>query len=51
MLFDRGHLTPGYLGGMFDELVDGGLLALADEDPYGSRRVGVTEAGRVLYAC
>ena len=45
--FDRGHSTPGYLAGAFDELINAGLLALADEDPYGFRRVSVTEAGHV----
>jgi hypothetical protein len=47
---DGGFPTPGYLDGVFDELINTGLLALADEDPYGLRRVSVTEAGRARYA-
>lgn len=47
---DRGHPAPGYLTGAFDELINAGLLALADEDPYGLRRISVTEAGRIRYA-
>ncbi|MGQ0717364.1 MAG: hypothetical protein ACT4NP_08615 [Pseudonocardiales bacterium] len=34
----------------FDELINAGLLALANEDPYGLRRVSVTEVGRTRYA-
>lgn len=47
---DGGHPTPGYLAGAFDELINAGLLAIADADPYGFRRVSVTETGRTRYA-
>jgi len=47
---DGGFPTPGYLAGVFDGLINAGLLALAEEDPSGMRRVSVTEAGHVRYA-
>lgn len=47
---DSGSPTPSYLAGAFDELINAGLLALADEDQYGLRRVSVTEAGHARSA-
>jgi hypothetical protein len=47
---DGGFPTPGYLAGVFDGLINAGLLTLAEEDPYGIQRVGVTEVGRARYA-
>ncbi|MGH4011880.1 MAG: hypothetical protein ACRDTH_27580 [Pseudonocardiaceae bacterium] len=34
---DRGVLIPGHRAGVFDELTDAGLLALADPDWHGPR--------------
>ncbi|MGH3767271.1 MAG: hypothetical protein ACRDS0_04540 [Pseudonocardiaceae bacterium] len=48
--FDYGHPMPSYLTGTFDELVETGLLALAEEDPGGLRRVTLTPAGHARYA-
>lgn len=42
---DGGLLTPGSLAGVFDELLDTGLLALADPDRDGLRQVTLTTAG------
>lgn len=39
-----------YLTGTFTELINGGLLALAEENGCGLRRVTVTEAGQTRYA-
>jgi hypothetical protein len=47
---DGGFPTPGYLAGVFDGLINAGLLTLTEEDPYGMRQVSVTEAGRARYA-
>jgi hypothetical protein len=47
---DGGVPTPDYLAGVFDGLINAGLLILAEQDPSGMRRVGVTEAGHVRYA-
>ncbi|MGH3752345.1 MAG: hypothetical protein ACRDRP_06540 [Pseudonocardiaceae bacterium] len=47
---DSGSPTPRYQAGTFDELINTGFLALAEQDLYGLRRVSVTEAGRVQYA-
>jgi hypothetical protein len=47
---DGGHPMGRYLIGTFTELIDCGLLVLADEDEWGLRRVTVTDAGQARYA-
>lgn len=47
---DRGYPMGRYLAGTFAELIDCGLLAPADEDGWGLRRVTVTDAGQACYA-
>jgi hypothetical protein len=47
---DGGHPMGSYLTGTFTELIDRGLLALADKDEWGLRRVTVTDAGQTRYA-
>ncbi|MGH3901947.1 MAG: hypothetical protein ACRDTA_27580 [Pseudonocardiaceae bacterium] len=47
---DDGHPMGRYLTGTFTELIDCGLLALADDDGWGLRRVTVTDAGQARYA-
>lgn len=46
---DGGVPTSGYLAGVFDELTDAGLLALADPDPHGREQVTLTTAGHIRY--
>ncbi|MGH3945893.1 MAG: hypothetical protein ACRDSI_12730, partial [Pseudonocardiaceae bacterium] len=46
---DRGCPMPSYLAEAFDELADGGLLALAEEDPLGLWRVSLTDTGTARY--
>ncbi|MDQ2880080.1 MAG: hypothetical protein M3Y48_02195 [Actinomycetota bacterium] len=47
---DDGHPMGRYLTRTFAGLIDCGLLALADEDGWGLRRVTVTDAGQARYA-
>jgi DNA-binding MarR family transcriptional regulator len=47
---DYGRLTLSYLTRTLDELTKAGLLALAEEDPWGLRRVSLTETGHAHYA-
>ncbi|MGH7744336.1 MAG: hypothetical protein ACREQ5_05880 [Candidatus Dormibacteria bacterium] len=47
---DRRCLPLLYLTRAFNELVDAGLLALADPDPHGLQQVTLTDAGRTRYA-
>jgi hypothetical protein len=47
---DGGFPTPGYMAGTFEELVQGGLLALAGRDSRGRRQVTLTEAGHAWHA-
>lgn len=47
--FDHGRPTPSYLAGIFDELAGTGILALAEENPGGLRRVSLTPAGHRWY--
>ncbi|MCA1707529.1 MAG: hypothetical protein LC808_31370 [Actinobacteria bacterium] len=47
---DGGHPMGRYLAGRLTELIDCGLLMLADEDGWGLRRVTVTDAGQARYA-
>lgn len=47
---DHGRLRLSYLTRTLDELTDAGLLALADEDPSGVRRVSLTKTGHAHYA-
>ena len=47
---DGGLPTPDYLAGVFDGLINAGLLTLAEQNPSGMRQVSVTEAGHVRYA-
>ncbi|MGH3966444.1 MAG: hypothetical protein ACRDRY_24905 [Pseudonocardiaceae bacterium] len=46
---DRGCPIPSYLTEAFDELADGGLLALAEQDPLGLRRISLTDPGTARY--
>jgi hypothetical protein len=46
---DGGLPTPDYLAGVFDGLINAGLLTLAEQDPSGMRRVSVTKAGHARY--
>lgn len=46
---DRGCPMPSYLTEAFDELADGGLLALAEPDPWGLRRISLTDIGTARY--
>jgi hypothetical protein len=46
---DHGLPAPGSLAGIFDELLDTGLLSLADPDRNGRRRATLTTAGRTRY--
>ncbi|MGQ0717525.1 MAG: hypothetical protein ACT4NP_09465 [Pseudonocardiales bacterium] len=46
---ESGHRVPGYVASSLTELVAGGLVALADQDPYGLRRSALTDAGTVRY--
>ncbi|MGH3830305.1 MAG: hypothetical protein ACRDRS_07595 [Pseudonocardiaceae bacterium] len=47
--FDRGRLMLSHLTGALDALVEGGVLALAEEDTWGLRRVSLTAAGHDRY--
>jgi hypothetical protein len=47
---DRGFPTPDYLAGVFDGLINAGLLTLGEEDPSGMQQVSITEAGHARYA-
>jgi hypothetical protein len=47
---DHGHLRLSYLTRTLDELTEAGLLALAEEDPGGLRRVSLTGTGHAHYA-
>ena len=47
---DHGRLRLSYLARTFEELTEAGLLTLADEDPWGLRRLSLTETGRAHYA-
>jgi hypothetical protein len=47
---DYGRLRLSYLTRTLDELTEAGLLALAEEDPWGLRRVSLTETGHAHYA-
>jgi hypothetical protein len=47
--FDRGFPMPSYLTQILDELTEGGLLTLAQED-WGLRRLNLTDAGHTRYA-
>ncbi len=46
---DRGCPMPSYLTEAFDELADGGLLALAEQDLWGPRRISLTDTGTARY--
>jgi hypothetical protein len=47
---DHGRLRLSYLARTFAELTEAGLLTPADEDPWGLRRLSLTETGRAHYA-
>jgi DNA-binding transcriptional ArsR family regulator len=47
---DYSRLTLSYLTRTLDELTEAGLLALAEEGPWGLRRVSLTETGHAQYA-
>jgi hypothetical protein len=47
---DHGHLKLSHLRRTLDELTQAGLLALAEEDPRGLRRVSLTATGHTHYA-
>ncbi|MGH3823533.1 MAG: hypothetical protein ACRDRA_12000 [Pseudonocardiaceae bacterium] len=46
---DYGYPVATYLTNTFTELIDCGLLKLADNENSGLRRVTITSAGRVRY--
>jgi hypothetical protein len=46
---DHGHLMLSHVTGALDELVEPGVLALPEEDPWGLRRVSLTAAGHARY--
>lgn len=46
---ESGHRVPGYVTDALTRLLAGGLVALADQDPYGLRRAALTDAGTVRY--
>lgn len=46
---DRGCPMPSYLTEAFGELADDGLLALAEPDPWGLRRISLTDTGTARY--
>ncbi len=47
---DYSYRTPSYLAGTVDGLIEAGLLTLAEQDPWGLRRVHLTDAGQARYA-
>nr|MDQ3765702.1 hypothetical protein [Actinomycetota bacterium] len=47
---DYGYRTPDYLAGIVYALIEAGLLALAEQEPWGLRRVHFTDAGQARYA-
>jgi hypothetical protein len=46
---ESGHRVPGYITEALTELLAGGLVALADQDPYGLRRAAITKSGTARY--
>lgn len=46
---ESGHRVPGYVTDALTELLAGGLVVLADQDPYGLRRAAITESGTARY--
>jgi hypothetical protein len=46
---ESGHRVPSYVTDALTELLAGGLVALADQDPYGLRRAALTDAGTIRY--
>ncbi|MGH3837590.1 MAG: hypothetical protein ACRDSF_18095 [Pseudonocardiaceae bacterium] len=46
---DSGHRVPGYVADALTQLLAGGLVALADQDPYGMRRLTLTDSGATRY--
>ena len=46
---DSGHRVPGYIADALTELLGKGLVALADQDPYGLRRSALTDSGAARY--
>lgn len=46
---DGGHRVPGYIADALTELLAGGRVALADQDPYGLRRGALTDSGAARY--
>jgi hypothetical protein len=46
---ESGHREPSYVTEALTELLAGGLVALADQDPCGLRRAALTDAGTVRY--
>lgn len=46
---DFGHRVPGYVADALTELLAGGLVTLADQDPYGLRRAALTDSGAARY--
>ncbi|MGH3833899.1 MAG: hypothetical protein ACRDRS_26245, partial [Pseudonocardiaceae bacterium] len=47
--FDRGRLMLSHVTGALDDLVEGGVLTLAEEDTWGLRRVSLTGTGHDRY--
>jgi hypothetical protein len=46
---ESGHRVPGYIADTLTELLAGGLVTLADQDPYGLRRATLTDSGTARY--
>ena len=48
---ENGHRIPGYIADALTALLAGGLVTLADQDPYGLRRSALTDSGATRYEC
>lgn len=46
---ENGHRVPGYVTDALTELLAGGLVALADQDPYSLQRATLTDTGTARY--
>jgi hypothetical protein len=46
---ESGHRVPSYVTDALTELLAGGLVVLADQDPYGLRCAALTESGTARY--
>lgn len=48
---ESGHRVPGYIADALTGLLAGGLVTLADQDPYGLQRSALTDSGAARYEC